>query len=411
MNELRAFIYTGEVFDDNVGVIAPADPTLTPAVFSYCESGEYVSDLRQIDQAVKVTAATLVKVPFDRDRWQEVARERFPDGLPSAHTKSAAQWIFHGHPRDAQYTLHVAVARLLGYAWPRQTGSSFPHCPPLHADGLEGYADEDGIVCLPSLRGESSAADRLRRLLVEALGAGSSAASQNTLLASAGFAGKSLDDWLRDGFFEQHCEIFQQRPFVWHVWDGQRNGFGALVNYHTLVAAGGEGRRTLEKLIYTYLGDWIDRQGTDQKNGVEGADGRVAAAEHLKRELERILEGEQPYDIFVRWKPLHKQPVGWEPDLDDGVRINIRPFMTAKLLNARGENACILRVSPKVRWDKDRGREVSRPKSEYPWFWGWDEQASDFLGGSEFDATRWNDLHYSNEIKRRARANRSGDKP
>ena len=43
-----------------------------------------------------------------------------------------------------------------------------------------------------------------------------------------------------------------------------------------LAAPNGEGQRTLEKLIYSYLGDWIDRQRGDQANGVEGADGRLA---------------------------------------------------------------------------------------------------------------------------------------
>ena len=76
----------------------------------------------------------------------------------------------------------------------------------------------------------------------------------------------------------------------------------------------------------------------------------------MKSELEKILEGEHPYDIFVRWKPLHEQPIGWEPNLDNGVRINIRPFMTATTLSGRRRNACILRVAPKIKWDKDRGK-------------------------------------------------------
>ena len=170
-----------------------------------------------------------------------------------------------------------------------------------------------------------------------------------------------------------------------------------------LAAPNGEGRRILDKLTHTYLGDWLDRQRADQRAGVEGADGRVAAAEHLKHELEKILEGESPYDLFVRWKPLHQQPVGWEPDIDDGVRVNIRPFMTAKPLNARGKNACILRVSPKIKWDKDRGKEPTREKADFPWFWGWDESTQDFAGGKEFDGNRWNDLHYTRAAKLAAR--------
>lgn len=232
----------------------------------------------------------------------------------------------------------------------------------------------------------------------------------NELLAAVEFGGRSLDDWLRDGFFEQHCELFNQRPFVWQIWDGRRDGFSALVNYHQLAAPNGEGRRILDKLTHTYLGDWLDRQRADQKTGVEGADGRVAAAEHLKRELERILAGEPPYDVFVRWKPLHQQPVGWDPDIDDGVRVNIRPFIVARPMTARARAACILRVTPDVRWGKDKGKEPTREKADFPWFWGWDESTQDFAGVKEFDGNRWNDLHYSRAAKLAARERAEGGK-
>ena len=411
MNELRAFLYAGELFDDNIGVIAPREPGKLPAVFSYAKSGEYASDIREIDQAVKVTAATLVKVPFEEERWEAESRLAYPAGLPSPSSRRPTQWLFDGHPARAMHPLQVATARLLGFLWPRQSGSSFHECPSLDVDDLTELADEDGIVCIPSLRGEASAADRLQALLVHAFAEAWTPTLLQKLLAEEGGRGDlSLDDWLRDRFFERHCELFQQRPFVWHVWDGHRGGFAALINYHKLAAPEGEGRRTLEKLIYAYLGDWLDRQRADQKAGVEGADGRVAAAEHLKRELEKILEGDPPYDIFVRWKPLHEQPVGWEPDVDDGVRVNIRPFMTAKPLNTRGQSASILRASPRIHWRKDKGREVQRFRADFPWFWGWDESAQDFAGGEEFDGNRWNDLHYTRATKLAARERVKGGK-
>ena len=76
-----------------------------------------------------------------------------------------------------------------------------------------------------------------------------------------------------------------------------------------------------------------------------GADARLSAAEGLKKKIELILEGEAPYDIYVRWKPLEEQPLGWDPDLDDGVRLNIRPFVEAR----------VLRSSFNIHWKKDRG--------------------------------------------------------
>jgi len=403
MGSLPTAIYVGAVYDNSIAAIVPKDVRHLDAIWAFCSSATYFQEVRKLNQKSQVANATLVYVPFDLAHWQKVAAEKYPHGLPKPFSSDPTQWLFNGHPAGADQPLQVAVARLLGYQWPRQTGSSFPDCPALDADGLETRVDDDGIVCLPSIKGESPAAARLQELLAAAYGSDWSALKLDELLRQAGADGKSLEDWLRADFAGLHCALFHQRPFVLQIWDGFQNGFSALVNYHKLAAPNGEGKRTLEKLIYTYLGDWIDRQRADQKAGVEGADGRVAAAEHLKRELEKILEGEPPYDIFVRWKPLHEQPVGWEPDINDGVRINIRPFMAAKPLNARGKNASILRVAPKIKWEKDRGKEPYRLRDDYPWFWNWDGSTPEFRGGEVFDGNRHNDLHYSRAAKLAAR--------
>lgn len=403
MGTFLVSLHTGELFDSNVTAIVPTDACILPAIWAYCTSDEFPSDIKALEDGIKVNNATVAKVPFDLKRWTSVAREAFGGKLPVPASQDPTQWLFNGHPNGSEQPLQVAVARLLGYRWPRQTGSSFMDCPALGPDGLEKHAGPVGIVALNAVKGEAAAADRLRALLADAYGDDWSAAKLNELLAQVGYGGESLEEWLRDGFFEQHCDLFHNRPFIWHVWDGLRDGFHALVNYHKLAAPNGAGRQTLEKLIYSYLGDWIDRQRADQRSGVEGADGRVAAATHLKNEIEMIFKGEPPYDIFVRWKPLHEQPIGWEPDINDGVRMNIRPFMSAKVLNGRGKSACILRFTPKIKWEKDRGKEPHRSKEDFPWFWSWDGATPDFTGAREFDANRWNDLHYTREHKQEAR--------
>ena len=403
MRSLPVTLYTGELFDDATAVVLPYDQNQVSALWCLCSSPGFHDQIRKLNRKVSVANATLVKVPFDLAYWQRVAAEKCPNGLPKPHSDDPTQWLFNGHPKGSDHPLQVAVARLLGYCWPRQTGSSFMDCPALGPDGLESHAARDGIVCLSAAKGALPAAGRLRALLADAFGSEWSPDKQAALLAQANYAGGTLEDWLRDAFFEQHCALFHQRPFIWNIWDGLRDGFHALVNYHKLAAPNGEGRQTLEKLIYTYLGDWIDRQRADQKAGVEGADGRVAAAAHLKNELEKLLEGELPYDIFVRWRPLHGQPMGWEPDINDGVRLNIRPFTAARPLNGKGKNACILRVTPKIKWEKDRGKEPHRVKEDFPWFWSWDQKAQDFRGGKEFDGNRWNDLHYTRALKQSAR--------
>ena len=398
MGRLPVSRFLGSRFDSNVAVVVPKNEEHLPAIWCYCASPEYYDAVRAMDQALKVTNASLVKIPFDLAHWQKVAAEKYPHGLPKPFSSDPTQWLFNGHPAGADQPLHVAVARLLGYQWPRQTGSSFPDCPALGPDGLEEHADEDGIVCLAPVREERAAADRLRALLSAALGHH----DEYALIAATGSKARTLEDWLRDDAFEQHCKLFHHRPFIWHIWDGRSDGFHALVNYHKLAAAGGGGRKLLETLAFSYLGDWMRKQQDDAKRNLPGAEDRMLAAQALQRELEAILAGEPPYDLFIRWKPLAAQPIGWEPDLNDGVRLNIRPFLLAKEVGRRG--AGILRYRPSsIKWEKDRGNEPARPKADFPWFWCWDEETQNFAGGADFDGNRWNDCHYTTATKRAAR--------
>ena len=68
-----------------------------------------------------------------------------------------------------------------------------------------------------------------------------------------------------------------------------------------------------------------------------------------------------------------EQAIGWEPDINDGVRQNIRPFMKAELRTGGRKGAGVLRWKPNINWGKDRGKEPQslRPKAEYPWSWGY----------------------------------------
>ena len=86
--------------------------------------------------------------------------------------------------------------------------------------------------------------------------------------------------------------------------------------------------------------------------------------------------------IFYRWKRIDQQPTGWNPDLNDGVRVNIRPFMSVPDIGKKG--AGVLRDRPNIDWGKDRGRDV--------------ESASWFKIGPKYDGNegdRINDHHLS----------------
>ncbi|MGE6316352.1 Eco57I restriction-modification methylase domain-containing protein [Shewanella baltica] len=410
MGSLPATLVTGEKFDTNIAILLPKDQSDLLALWCYCCSTDYLENVRKLSQKLNVTNSSLAKVGFDCSYWQVRAKEMYPNGLPAPYTNDPTQWIFHGHPcgsvvwdEDKKWTaiaekrtdhtvLQVAVARLLGYRWPAELDDKMELADEMltwlsKCDDLLVLQDDDGIVCLPAIRGEKAAANRLEAMLQAAFEDDWSASVLTNLLASVG--SKSLETWLRDKFFEQHCKLFQHRPFIWQIWDGLSDGFSVLVNYHKLDYKG------LERLIYTYLGEWIRTQEHGVKEGIDGADSRLMAAKNLKDTLEAILKGDAisgkiGLDIFVRWKTLHEQPIGWHPDLNDGVRLNIRPFMQAPDVAKKG--AGILRAKPNINWNKDRGNDVASA----PWY---------YLGleYGEKEGARINDHHISLADKQAAR--------
>ena len=159
-----------------MAVVAPKDSAQLPAIWCFCSSPKYNKAVRRIDQSLKVTNATLVKVPFDLDHWTKVAAEQYPNGLPKPYTDDPTQWVFHGHPcgsvvwdeekkwtdrgalRTDDTVLHVAVARLLGYRWPAEFDADMELADEQRelvnrCEALACNSDDDGIVCIPPVRG------------------------------------------------------------------------------------------------------------------------------------------------------------------------------------------------------------------------------------------------------------------
>ena len=397
MGRLPASLYFGTKFDCNVAVVIPYSEEDIAAVWRYCSSLQYSDDVRKINGKLSVTNATLAKVPFDRAKWEAAIQEQSTSHLFEIETADPSQWAFHGHPAHTLEPLQVAVARLLGYFWPPENTPEMQLSENSRvwiedAKALHSLAVSDGIVCIPSVLGQEGAEVRLLRILETAWGDAWNDVVVEGLLADSGAS--SLDDWLRNHFFAEHCTLFHHRPFIWHVWDGRkRDGFHALVNYHKLSDMNGSGRRLLESLTYSYLGDWIARRREELQQGKNGAEARLVAALELERRLVAILAGEPPFDIFVRWKSIDEQAIGWEPDIVDGVRLNIRPLMADDVPGGR-RGAGILRSKPRLHWKDDRGREPSRDQVRFPWFW----KDGDFVG------VRVNSVNLTNAKKQGARS-------
>src|SRR5205814_8910066 len=101
MGDLPVTLYSGELFDNNSAVIVPRRQEWIPAVWSFCSSAEFVNSVRAIDQKMNVTNSTLLKVPFNLERWQKVAAELYSDGLPEPYSNDPTQWLFKGDPPDS----------------------------------------------------------------------------------------------------------------------------------------------------------------------------------------------------------------------------------------------------------------------------------------------------------------------
>ena len=356
MRSLPCSLFAERWFDNNVAVLIPKKNDYLGPIWAYCSSSEYARDVRQIDEKLGVTNASLTKVVFDETRWRSAFLSEHNGHLPPPSSNDPAQWLFHGHPADADMgkALHVALVRLSGYRWPAETNDEIRlsyEARALVAKAEELPAgDNDGLLGVPAIAGEKPLADRLRAYLAAVFGSEWSDALERRLVAEAdevldkkkGRDG-SLEIWLGDRAFRQHCALFGQRPFLWHISDGLKDGFSVFVHYHRFDQA------NMRKLTYTLLGDWLARAKTEN-NALRYEKGR-----ELQQMLERVLEGEGPYDIFVRWKSLAQQPLGWEPDLDDGVRQNIRPFIKAGVLT---------HDLSKILKDKDRGNDATSA----PWY-------------------------------------------
>lgn len=355
MRSLATSLQTGVIHEKTTAAVVPGDDKYGPAIWMFLRSPDYASALRSVYKKVAVATGSMLSVNFDYEHWNGLCLRDHVQVLPAPYSDDPTQWLFHGHPAFAEDStqLHVALARVAGYRWPAETDTTIRLADLAKqrvalAAELPG-TDSDGLLSLQATGADRPLADRLRALLAAAYGAPISPSQEADLIRAADAkydkreaSDLTLEAWLRDRAFRQHCVLFQQRPFLWHVWDGLKDGFAAFLNYHRL------GYAALEKLTFTTLGDWIAKARAEGRTAHEGR------ALQLQQRLRLILDGEKPFDIFVRWKSLARQPIGWQPDFDDGVRLNIRPFM----------NAEVLREQPKINWNKDRGTDVASA----PWY-------------------------------------------
>jgi hypothetical protein len=227
--------------------------------------------------------------------------------------------------------IDITLVRMLGYRWPEQDAYEATHGPILDSD----LVDTDGIIPLVPCGDEPVAEERVRTCLVRQIGEDGA----DALLADLRrYTKRDLAEWIRRDFFKAHTKRFKTRPIAWHLQSPEGH-FQALVLYHRL------SRDTLARVRITYAGDRLARLRADQQRARDRGDSgtvtdlqvAIEDVEAFRRTLEAIERGDElKHRIRCRWKNETEtgRPGPYTPDIDDGVKVNIRPFQESGLLAA-----------------------------------------------------------------------------
>jgi hypothetical protein len=223
----------------------------------------------------------------------------------------------------------VAILHMLGYRWPENDAFDSEVDPAVG----KTHSDLHGVLPLVPC-GDQPVAGRLIREHLERLfdtnGGRDSAEEFRAII------GRDIDDWLEREFFERHLQQFSQRPIAWHL-SSPHGTFQALVLYQSL------SRDTMRRLRDVCAGGLLNRlrgemERAQARNDAKPAEELRVAMDDVEEFRDRLMAIEEGRGLTSRircpWKheESHGRPGTYAPDLDDGVKVNIRPFQEMGLL-------------------------------------------------------------------------------
>lgn len=242
--------------------------------------------------------------------------------------------------------------------WPEMEGKSVEQRRMEHIWRLLSHAvvrvvagDDDGIVPFSAVNSEPRLVERVRHTMATLFHGCDANQVEVEVVNELKRTVKgyrrcaSLEEWLDNVFFEYHCSLHKSRPILWHIASAQGTSpfaFGALVQYHRF------DKNRMSKLRANYLRDAIEE--FRREAGIADKAGRtedrvewqakLEETQALDKKLQLIQEGhhegaeggDRDYRILTPWKKPNERPKGWDPDLDDGVKVNIEPLEKAGVL-------------------------------------------------------------------------------
>lgn len=223
----------------------------------------------------------------------------------------------------------VMVLRLLGYRWPNQDMHEREHGPLLAPD----LVAPDGIIPLVRWSDAPTLLERIRDTMERQLG---EEGAHRTELEFRKWVGRDLDTWLERDFFRQHIDQFKRRPIAWHLTSSEGT-LQTLALYHRL------SREALQRIQNIHAAGLVNRlrgehERSQSRRDTRTADDIQAQIEDVEDFRTRVRAIEEGRDLLTRircpWKgeEEHGRPGPYAPDMDDGVKVNIRPFQEAGLL-------------------------------------------------------------------------------
>ncbi len=298
--------------------------------------------------------------------------------------------------------LSVLVLRILGHRWPREIEAGEP---------LPMWVDADGIIPLTDGTSEPTLLERMRDRLADDFGADRMGAIEREFEA---ITRRPVGAWLTTAFFKRHISQFRKRPVALQIVSSLRNNergrgrsarrntpaFSCLVYYHRLDVD------LLPKLRTQYLGPlrliFQTELGSLEKLKERSADQDARRLE-LEEKLEEIKSFEArleavitegfasaALDKIVAREPLDKwtsrdglapppetreaflvQERRYDPDLNDGVRVNIAPLQRAGLLAADvlASKDIEKAIADRAEWRADERRWCREGKLPRPGWW------------------------------------------
>jgi N-6 DNA Methylase len=303
----------------------------------------------------------------------------------------------------------VVLLRLLGYHWPRQIEAGEP---------VPEWADPDGIIPLIDGTGQRMLLDRVRERIATDFGEARVDAIEQEFHQ---IMDRSLIDWLARDFFPHHVSQFKRRPIAWLLesgravdtrWETTRShrgrrparsrgsAFACLVYYHKLTAD------SLTRIKTHYLRPVLQRRefelAEERRRAAEGNTAARASAERLaevvdeltafeaaldtvstqgfsSRHLVDLLNKDEP-DSWMRRTPQSpipdkeafiRQEQAYDPDLNDGVRVNIAPLQKYGLLatDVLAKKDVDRAIEDRAAWRADERRWCREGKLPKPGWW------------------------------------------